>query len=616
LIDGSAKLSSIFIIGIVIVTCYEVVMRYVFNSPTIWTLDFGIYFLVWLSFLSMSYCQKRGKHVHVDLLISRLSEKQRIVLDVATSILFLTGAAIMLYYSTIYTLTAIRTQELSIGLVAHPIWPVKLSISVGTLLLTLYLLIELVHKVTALSKSQFRSIVEPLSKTITPVLVFVIALAFSLFLLKVAPPLGMIFLMITLLFFGLPVFPSLLLVGAVGVLIYYGGFSGRIIGFSAIMYGSLNDFALVCMPMFVLCGAVIERGGIGRELYDFCTAWFGRLPGGEGIATVVACSIFAAISASSVATAATIGIIAIPALLARKYNPRLSYGLLAAGGTLGIMIPPSSPMIIFSMVTEESLGKCFIAGIFPGLILAVGFSLWIVFFCKRKGGYERAEPISWGTRFNKLRTALWGLSIPAVIMGGILSGIFTPLESGAVAAIYSLIMVVARRKIKVRDLINVVIESLDTIIMIFSIIVGALVLGYFVTLQQLPNVLVNYVLSNQIHPWVVMIMIMGVMLFMGMFLEVVSIMMITLPIFYPLIIALGFDGIWFAVMVVLNMEMALITPPVGLNCYVIQGIAKVPLWEVVRGMIPFFFIMLVGLVLFAAVPEISTWLPSVAVAAR
>lgn len=612
---GTANVSSAFVLAIVVITCYEVISRYVFNSPTIWTVDIGIYLLLWLAFLSMGYLQKQGKHIHVDLVISHLSEGTRAILDVASSVLFLIGAALISYYSIGLVSTAIRMGETSIGLLFHPIWPVKISIPIGASLLTLWLLLELIQKVSALSQNQPYKKPGWVRQSVTPVVIFVALVVFSCFLLKVSPAAGMVCLMCTLLFSGLPVFPSLLLVGVSGVFIYFGGFDGRIIGFPQILYGSLNDFSLVCLPMFVLCGTIIATAGVGRELYEFCSTWFSRLRGAEGIATVAACTIFAAISASSVATVATIGVIAIPALLARKYNPSLSYGLLAAGGTLGIMIPPSASMIIYSMVTEESLGKCFMAGIFPGLILAVGFALWIIFYRIRKGGYEPAEKVSWHRRFDSLRTALWGLSVPAIIMGGILSGVFTPLESGAVAVLYSFIMVLVRRKLKVRDLFAVVTESLHTIVMIFAIIVGALVLGYFVTLMQLPSKLVDFVISHQIQPWVAMGMIMGVLIFMGMFLEVISIMMITMPIFYPLIISLGFDGIWFAVMVTLNMEMALITPPVGLNCYVVQGIAKVPLWEVARGIVPFFFIMLLGLVLFAAVPQLSTWLPNMVVGA-
>jgi len=307
-----------------------------------------------------------------------------------------------------------------------------------------------------------------------------------------------------------------------------------------------------------------------------------------------------------------IGLIALPALALRNYNKSFSYGLLAAGGTLGIMVPPSGSMIIYAAMTDESLGKLFIAGAIPGLILAAGFILYSMYYVKFKSPVDRPPAVSWPERLKALKTGLWGLAAPILIMGGIYTGMFTPLESGAVAVLYSLLMVLGRGKIKFREVPKVLQMSTESGTMVLGIVVGAMLLGNFMTMLQVPNMAMDYVASLNVSRWIVMLAIFALLTMLGMFLEVISTMMITLPILYPLIISLGFDGIWFAVMVTLVMEMALLTPPVGLNLYVIMGIAKAEIGPVLRGVIPFFIIMMVGLILFAIFPGISTWLPSIA----
>ncbi len=363
----------------------------------------------------------------------------------------------------------------------------------------------------------------------------------------------------------------------------------------------------------VFVGQAISSSGVSDEIYNAATRWVGHLPGGESVATIVACAIFAAVSVSSVATATTIGLIAIPALVARKYNKSFAYGLLAAGGTLGIMIPPSGTMIIYSAVTEESLGKLFMAGVIPGILLAAAFIAYSMVHCKRTGEYERITPATWKERFEATRNAMWGLLAPVIIMGGIYSGIFTPLEAGAIAAVYALGMILARRKVTFRQVLKMLGDSTFASTMVLSIIVGAMLLGEFMTLTKIPDRTIEFVSSLNMSPWGVMATLMALYVILGMFLEVVSIMLITLPIVYPLIIKLGFDGIWFAVMITLNMEMACITPPVGLNLYAIQGIAQAKLADVLKGVWPFFIIMVIWMFFLALFPSLSTWLPQVVV---
>jgi len=574
-IDSLARIfgymSGFILLVMMAITCYEVVARYVFNSPTIWSVDLGIFLLIWFAYSSTAYVQRERRHVRVDLLTSRLSGRTREIWEVLNLALFLLFAVVLVHVSLDFTIHTFKAGEYGWMLWRVLLWPVRAAIPVGTAVLALLLMKDLVGQVRVVRACPEEKQAGILAKPALLVLVFLALVAAGAFLITVNKAAGLVFLTLVMLFGGLPIFPALGTVGMMGIFLLYGGADGVMTTVPRMAYCSLDSFALVVIPLFIALGQILSDAGVGKEIYNLCTKWVGGLAGGEAIATILSCAVFAAIS--------------------------------------GIMIPPSGSMIIYSAVTEESLGKLFLAGIFPGLLLVGAFIVYSVWFCKRTSEYERQKSVTWGERFAALKTGIWGLLAPAIIIGGIYSGIFTPLESGAIALAYAVIMVLARRKLKVRELPRILRESSLNSTMVLSIIVGALVLGNLVTLMRIPNIVMEYVAGLGVGRWWVMAAIMLLYIVLGMFLEVISCMLITLPIIYPLIISLGFDGIWFAVMVTLNMEVALITPPVGLNLYCITGIARTSIDKVLRGVWPFFIIMLVGLFLFAIFQPLSTWLP-------
>ncbi|HPQ45587.1 MAG TPA: TRAP transporter large permease subunit [Syntrophales bacterium] len=606
---GGGYFAGFALLSCALITCYEVIARYLFNAPTHWTLELSIYLFIWFGFASMAYVQRAGKHVAVDVFVSRFPERTKALWNLVIIGIFFIFMLLLLYFGTRYTWKSILINEHSRDMWKVILWPVKAAVPIGALLLVLHLVREFVLSLRSFKKIPQQKGETFLDKPVPVAILLSVIIVCCVVLFPLNGVVGMVVLMLVLLFFGLPIFPTLGLVGALGLFFAFGGISALNASFARVSYGALHSFSLLCLPLFILVGQILQSGGVGEEIYTMATKWTNRLPGGEAIATILACTVFAAISTSSVATAITIGLIALPALALRKYDKKFSYGLLAAGGTLGIMVPPSGSMIIYAAMTEESLGKLFIAGLIPGIILAGAFICYSIIFCKYRGETEKPPVVTWQERFQALKTGLWGLAAPIIIMGGIYSGIFTPLESGAIAVLYSLFMVVGRGKLKIKDIPKVLRKSTESGTMVLSIIVGAMVLGNFMTMMRVPNMAMDFVASLDVSRWVVMIAIFGLLTILGMFLEVISTMMITLPILYPLIISLGFDGIWFAVMVTLVMEMALLTPPVGLNLYVILGITNASLGDVLRGVVPFFLIMIAGLLLFAALPVLSTWLP-------
>ena len=376
-----------------------------------------------------------------------------------------------------------------------------------------------------------------------------------------------------------------------------------------IAVSALDNFVILAIPMYILAGQILMSGGIGKELYDVCFKWVGHLPGGLAAASIVSCAIFAAISGSSVATAAAIGIIALPEMLKQRYEPRLAYGVIAAGGTLGIMIPPSAAMIIYSGITDESTGALFIGGVVPGIIISFLFCAYAVLSCYFTGNYNRVDSFSWGEKFNVFKSSFWALLTPVLVVGSIYSGIATPTEAGAISVIYALAISLIRGNIKFSEMNEIMAASTRSSNMILMIVIGALLLGAITTYLQIPQKVIDLVMSLNAPNWLVMILLCLMYVGLGMFLEVISILLITMPIVYPLIIHMGYNGVWYGVFIVALMELALITPPVGLNIYVIQGIAEAKMVDVVKGVFPFMLLLLLGLVLMWVFPELVMFLP-------
>ena len=414
-------------------------------------------------------------------------------------------------------------------------------------------------------------------------------------------------LLLGVLFAGLPVAFSL---GSTSVLlIFLYDLPMKIIANT--VFTSLDSFVVIAIPLFILMSRVLLDGRVGDDLFEVMNAWVRHLPGGLAIATILACAFFAAISGSGAATAATIGMVAYPAMMGRGYDKKFILGLLACGGTLGILIPPSIPLIIYGAVTEESIGKLFIAGVIPGLVLT---SILVVFaiYRSKRGGYVPMEPASWPERLRVTRKNLWGIALPFLILGGIYTGVFTPTEAAAIGLVYSLfITMVIYRTIRLRDLPGICLKAVGTSCMIAMIICGAILFGRVMTMLETPQKLTALIIEWQLSPFTFVLAMNVLMLILGCILETVSIIMLTMPLVAPILDALKIDPIWYAIVLTVNMEMALVTPPVGMNLYVINGLDKdIHMSEVITGVAPFILLMVAFLIFTMLFPPMSTWLPS------
>ena len=417
-----------------------------------------------------------------------------------------------------------------------------------------------------------------------------------------------VLLLVFVLFMGLPVAfslggTSLLLIAAFELPM-------KIVG--ATIFSSLDSFTVLSIPLFVLMSQILLDGRIGDDLFEVMNAWVRHLPGGLAIATILACAFFAAITGSGAATAATIGMVAYPAMIERGYEKKFTLGLLAAGGTLGILIPPSIPMILYGSITEESVGKLFIAGVVPGLVLTGLFIVYAVYKSKR-GGFTPMEKTPWSERIQVTRKNFWGILLPFLIIGGIYTGAFTPTEAAAVGLVYSLFITLAvYRTLRLRDIPAICLRSVTTSCMIAVIIAGAVLFGRVMTLLMIPQKLTELVISNNFSVMMFLIAMNILMLILGCILETVSIVLLTMPLVTPILHALGIDPIWYGIVVTVNMTLALITPPVGMNLYIINSLRPdIRMGETIAGVFPLMIIMLFFLALVIAFPGMSTWLPSI-----
>ena len=412
--------------------------------------------------------------------------------------------------------------------------------------------------------------------------------------------------LIVLLLSGMPVFAALGLTATVILLV----FEGSISSVGDTVFSHLNKEILTTIPLFVLMAQVMIRAKVIDDLYDFANAIVGHVKGGLGVATVLSCTIFAAISGSSVATALSIGASALPQMKRFGYPERDGLGVIAAGGTLGILIPPSGPMILYAIVSEVSIGALFLAGLLPGLILASVFAVFCIIQGSRRQGRKAPDRQTLSQMIGATKTSMWALLAPPMVMGGIYFGIFTASEAAAVGALYALLVAVGvYRNFGWSDLFTCLHKTMRTSVMVFMIIAGASMFGHAITIIRLPVGITEFVAGVGLGPLGFIIAVMALIFVLGMFLEAIAIILITTPILLPTMIHLGIDPIWYGILLMVNLELAMITPPVGMNLFVIKGITDQPLSEVVKGAAPFVVLMLAGLALLIAVPSLATWLP-------
>jgi tripartite ATP-independent transporter DctM subunit len=378
------------------------------------------------------------------------------------------------------------------------------------------------------------------------------------------------------------------------------------------LYSTFSDYSLTTIPLFVLMGQVAFHTGISGGLFTAAYHWMGRLPGGLAMSTVGACTAFGAICGSGPATSATIASVALPEMRRYKYDMELATGCVAAGGSLGMLIPPSIVFIVYAILTEQSIGKLFIAGVLPGLFIAALFCLVIYIECKRKPHLGPPGPaFTWREKFMSLKGVWETLTLFILVMGGMFLGFYTATEAAAIGAAGTMIIGWFKGELTWKKLSQCLNESIRTSCMVMTIVAGAIIFGHFLAVTRVPSEMAGWMASLPLPGWCVIGLIIIFYLIGGCFLDALALDILTIPIFYPVVKALGYDLIWFGVMIVVVTQMGVITPPVGVNVYVVSGMARdVPIEKVFKGSMPFLWALIVASIILTAFPQIALFLPS------
>lgn len=417
---------------------------------------------------------------------------------------------------------------------------------------------------------------------------------------------------LVLAFVGIPLAFATLIVGFVGFWIIRGPDAGLAVASQWIIDTSTN-YNLSVIPLFVMMGAFIHRSGIAKELFDASYAWLGRFRGGMAMSAIFSCAGFAAVCGSSLATAATMSRVAIPSMRKYHYHPGFSAGTVAAGGTLGIMIPPSVPLVIYGIVANEDIGKLFIAGILPGILLVFSFVIAVMILTHFKPATgPKAEGVGW-SEILRASLPVWPVVLLfALVLGGIYGGLFTPTEAAGVGAFGAWVFGALRGHFRdLKSLLEVGREVLHTSAMIFAILFAALVLTQFVNMTGMPYELLDWVDEQQLGVTGLVLMICLICGLLGMVFESIGILLLVVPVFMPSLSAMGVDLIWFGIVMIIVIELGLITPPIGMNVFTVKAVSpEIPLSQIFLGVLPYIFAMLASLLMIAWIPEIATWLPN------
>lgn len=422
---------------------------------------------------------------------------------------------------------------------------------------------------------------------------------------------GIIILLI-LLVAGMNIGAAMMAVGFFGVW-YFRGFTPAMTVFATVPFTQATTYSFAVIPLFVLMGQFAFMSGISSDLFDFANKWLGSLKGGLAMATVAACAAFSAICGSTAATAATMGVVALPEMRKYGYDDGLACGSIAAGGTLGILIPPSTGFIIYGIVAGQSIGSLFAAGVMPGILLAICYIISIAITVHIKPDIApKSEKFSWKEKIIAIKGGLGMIILFAIVIGGMFTGFLSANEASCVGAFVGLLFMAFKRQLTWKNFIACLRDTLKTTGMVLFILIGAYVFGQFLAFSRLPMTLADWITGLGVNRYVVLICVIIMYVILGCFMDSLAMVMLTVPIFQPIMESLEFDMIWYGVVMIMVMECGLITPPVGMNVYIVSGVAKdVPLMKIFKGVAPMVGGMVVAIVIICIFPQIALWLPGI-----
>ncbi len=598
----------------VLLTFVDVMLRYFFNRPLAFSLELIQVMAVIVVFFGLAYTQLYKGHIAIDVLVNLLSQRARLVIDSIGTILSIGLFCLIIWRSSLYALGLQESHQVTETL-GMPVSPFAFVVPFGSILLVVVLLRDLLNNLVEGTRLRLGAGLWVLLFGVPVFVLFGLIIMILNFPLPQVSPLiiGIIGIAgcLSLFFFGIPVSFAMAMVGFLGIL-YLRGLepSSTILG--SVLFRTTANYTWVPTAFFVLMGWICFFLAFGKDLYHAANSWLGRLPGGLSIATITASAGLAAVVGDPVSSVVTMGTVALPEMKKYKYSDRLSVGSVAAGGCLGPLIPPSIMFIIYGVLTEQSIGDLFIAGIVPGILLAVSWILLVYFQCRKNPEMgPRGSSSSLAEKLVSIKAGWPILLLFMLVIGGIYMGLFTPTEGGAIGGAGAIIIGLILRRVTWQRLISALLEATKVTCMVFMIIGCAMIFGYFIVLSKLPLGLAAFVTGSQLSPLTILLIVLGVYFVLGCFISIIPLVLITVPIFAPIAANLGWDPIWFGVVIVMMTQMAGITPPYGINLFALKGVAKdISIGTMYRGIVPFILVMAVVIAIIVAFPQVSIFLPN------
>ena len=607
------RIGASLVLVIVCAVSADVCLRYLLNYPIPGTVEITEFVLPIVVFLSVAHAAVEKRHVGVDLIYEHLGKKSRAVVDLFTSILSVYAMSMVSWQLFSYAIHEFGTNERG-DILGLPHWPSMLLSAAGCAILVLVLIAEAVRAVSEVKRSCQNGLLWTAVSFAGGFILISLPWAMGhlgVELSNLSTGLLFVALLFLIMLLRMPIAFCMAFIGLQG-LWYMKGLSRALPLLALGPWMATSDWNFSVIPTFVLMGMFAFYSGISKDLFESGYRLLGHKPGGLALTTIAACGGFAAICGCSTTTAATMATIALPEMRRFNYRDSLSAGSLAAGGTLGILIPPSIGFMVYGVITEVSIGKLFIAGIVPGLLLVILFFLSIYVRCKIDPTLGPSGPVfSFKEKIRGIRNTWQMFLLFFVVIGGLYFGVFGPNEAGAMGALGSLVIGVALGRLSWKKIKDALLAAGSLTAMIFMILACVKILSYFIALTKIPFLLPSFIVSYNLSPYWVLLLILVLFFILGCLMNVIPMMILTLPILYPTVLQAGFDPVWFGVVMVIMMEMGQITPPVGINVFVISGVATdVSMGSIFRGIMPFLLAQVGLLIILILFPGIATFLPN------
>jgi len=590
----------------------DVTMRFAFNAPIPGAIELVRVLMIVVVFAGMAYTGIVKGHVRVEILIDRFSPTARLATITSAQLVAIGIVAVIAWQTALQTQFLLQ-EEYRTGMLHIPLWPFAMMTAFFLGLLAVIFVVEFLESFGQLVTTGIRNCVWLIPGVMLAALLFVMSLWPSISPAGIAPgTFGIIamLLLFALIFLGTYIGAAMALITLWGVSYLISPLAaGSVLGM--ISQAVASNYNWTVMPMFMMMGLLVAAGQLSKDLYDTAYKWLGHMPGGLASTTVAASGALAAVTGSSFTGIATLTPMALPQMRAYKYDDKLATGVIAASSTIGILIPPSIGFIVYGILVEQSVGRLFIAGIIPGILMTLAFIVLITIRCWMRPTLGPPGP---ATNLAKKLVSLKGggpvIFLFLLVIGGIYAGVFTPTEAGAIGAFATIIVTLALRRFTLGGFLDSLMETVRMTAMIFFIFVYANSITQFLAVTKLPFALAGFINGLAVPPYVTLAVVLGAYLFLGCVMNSLPALILTLPIIYPTVVALGFDPIWFGVLLVIMVEIGQLTPPIGMNVFMLSGICNVPMYSIFRGVIPFWITQLGIVGILIAFPQIALWLPN------